>query len=265
MNMSAAPLAGRRIVNTRALRDAAALDALLIAHGAVPLSYPCIAIAPPADLAPLDQALTGLAAGAYPWLVLTSANAVEALAGRITALRLELPVDQRVAVVGPGTAGAFRDLIGRGASFVPSGYSAEHLGAELPITPGERIIVPGSARSRPTLATALRARGAEVDVVASYTTVRGEGGIHLLSELERGTVDAVLFTSSSTVRFCLERLASEGGTVADLAPVAIGCIGTETAATARELGLTVGVVPAEQTLPGLVTALDEHVRQGAAS
>ncbi len=42
-------LRGKRIVNTRALHQAADFDALLTKYGAVPISYPCIVIEPPAD------------------------------------------------------------------------------------------------------------------------------------------------------------------------------------------------------------------------
>ncbi|MCA9871777.1 MAG: uroporphyrinogen-III synthase, partial [Anaerolineae bacterium] len=81
-------LAGKRIVVTRAAEQAGDLDELLRERGATPLPYPCIAIAVPEDAAPLDEALRGLAAGGYDWLVLTSRNAVAILAERLDALDL---------------------------------------------------------------------------------------------------------------------------------------------------------------------------------
>ena len=72
-------LAGKSIVNTRAVHQARELDDLLIARGAIPLAYPCIAIAPPEESAALEAELERLARGYYHWLALTSVNTVETL------------------------------------------------------------------------------------------------------------------------------------------------------------------------------------------
>ena len=71
-------LTGARIVNTRALHQAGALDDLLTARGALPISFPCIEIAPPDDPQPLAAALAALARGTFKWVVFTSANGVDA-------------------------------------------------------------------------------------------------------------------------------------------------------------------------------------------
>ena len=68
-------------------------------------------------------------------------------------------------------------------------------------------------------------------------------------------MDAVTFTSSSTVRNLVEML---NGDRAALDATSIACIGPTTAATARELGLRVDLVASEHTIEGLVSALVTH-------
>src|SRR4029077_9153530 len=79
-------LAGRVVIVTRAEHQAAALESLLQAEGATVYRYPCLAIAPPDNLGPLDDALRAAVAGQFDWLALTSANAVDAVAQRLAAL-----------------------------------------------------------------------------------------------------------------------------------------------------------------------------------
>jgi uroporphyrinogen III methyltransferase/synthase len=94
--------------------------------------------------------------------------------------------------------------------------------------------------------------------VAAYRTVAGSGGIALPELLAAGRVDAVTFTSASTVRNLLARLMAEGGEPAALAGVCIACMGPVTADAARQAGLAVTVLPAEHTIQALVEALESH-------
>lgn len=249
-------LAGKRIVNTRAAHQAAAFDALLRVRGAVPLDYPCIAIIPPEDTSLLDTALFALAAGNYDWLVLSSANTVFAIAQRLAALGLGLAGSSfRSAAIGPATAEAARQQLGLEILALPAEYVAESLASSLPLESGTRVLLPESAIARPALADTLAARGARVTVVTAYQTVRGYGGVDIPHLLAQGQVDALTFTSSSTVVNFLARFRQESGRFEDLRHVCIACIGPKTAATARDSGLTVSVLPAEHTLDSLVDAL----------
>jgi uroporphyrinogen-III synthase len=102
----------------------------------------------------------------------------------------------------------------------------------------------------------LRARGVQVDVVTAYETVLGRGGDDLPAALRAGQVDAITFTSPSTVRNTLRRLQVEAGLGPDaLAGVRIVCIGPVTAEAARNAGLRVDLVPENYTVSGLVDAL----------
>jgi uroporphyrinogen-III synthase len=200
-------LAGKRIVNTRAIHQAGELDELLRAHEAVPLSYPCIAIEPVADSPELDSALADLCAGEFDWLALTSANAVHVLAERTGRLPSS-PTSARLrtAVVGPGTAEAARRELGVRADVMPASYRAVELAAAMAVQPGERVLIPQSEIASPDLAEALRAKGAVVTTVTAYRTVTGSGGVDLPALLARGEVDAVVFASSSAVEGFVARL-----------------------------------------------------------
>ena len=124
------PLAGRRILITRAAHQAGKLSEGLRALGADPVEVPVIEIQPPADFAPLDRALRSLPS--YDWLILTSANAVRALADRTAALGLNLTDTARlnIAAIGEATAEAARHA-GLPVTLVPDSYVAESLVAKL--------------------------------------------------------------------------------------------------------------------------------------
>ena len=127
--------------------------------------------------------------------------------------------------------------------------------------------MPRADIARDTLAVGLRARGVTVDEIAAYRTIPGPGARVLAELLRADAVDAVTFTSSSTVRYLLDGLEAAGMDRAEarslLAGAAIVCIGPMTAATAGEEGLRVDAVAREYTAEGLVEALVERFAQAA--
>ncbi len=249
-------LAGKRVVNTRAVHQAAALDALLRAAGAEPIAFPCLAIHMPDDTRALDAALTDLAAGRFDWLVLTSANTVYALAERLHALNGTLPGTAfRTACVGPGTAEAARQDLSLASVPLPDEFIAESLADSLPIRPGERVCLPESELARPVTAARLAGRGAVVVPITAYHVTPGGGGADLAALLGAEQVDALTFTSSSTVTNCLARLAPAQHALAAVLELPAACIGPKTAATALEHGFRIVQSAAEHTLPGLIAAL----------
>jgi uroporphyrinogen III methyltransferase/synthase len=155
-----------------------------------------------------------------------------------------------VAAIGPGTAS---ELERRGVrpDVVPERSVAEALVEALEgvAVEGTRVLVARAAEARDVLPEALRARGAEVDVLALYDTVAEPLGEEQLAALERATY--VTFTSSSTVRFFLEA----GGRTPPHARVV--SIGPVTSATAREQGLTVHAEAERHDIDGLVDAILE--------
>jgi uroporphyrinogen-III synthase len=246
-----------RIVVTRAQDQAAALSAMLRHRGMKPLLYPCIAIAPPRHIAPLDAALHAAAGGAFDWLLCTSTNTVLAVARRLTALGLTLAPDatRMVAAVGPATAAAVRHQFGLPVQAGTETYVAEALAQVLQPVAQRRILLPQAELASPVLAQELAAAGAYVTAVTAYRIVPGHGGVDLPALLATAQVDAITFTSPSAVHNCLRRLADEGGAPALLARICVGCLGPVTAQAAHAAGLAVAVMPVCPTLEGLSAEL----------
>jgi uroporphyrinogen-III synthase len=245
---------------TRAAHQAAEAVNLLRQAGATPLLYPCLVIQPPEDTRELDTALTGAAGGDYDRLLLTSANTVHILAERLAILGLSL-AGLPAAAVGPKTAEAAQALLGVNVALVAQEHVAESLADELSPAAGERLLLPQSAIARPILAQRLRQAGAQVTLVQAYHTGLGQGGDPVAALLASGNIDAITFTSSSTVTNFLKRLEVEGGQRRQLDGVCLVAIGPVTAATMAEAGLAVDVMPADYTLAGLVGALETYFAQ----
>jgi uroporphyrinogen-III synthase len=251
-------LSGKRIVVTRAPHQAGELADLLRERGGEPLLYPCIAIAPPEESASLDAALQQAAAGGFDWLVVTSGNTVEALRQRCEALDLSL-AGLRTAAVGPATAEAARSVLDLDVQAMPDEHVAEALADSLGMVAGQQILLPQANLARATLADQLAAAGADITVVTAYCTVMGQGGVDLPALLKSGAVDALTFTSSSTVDNCLTRVEQANGETRLLREICAVCIGPKTADTASDAGFTAIVVPDVYTLPGLIVALEAHL------
>lgn len=246
-------LAGARVVNTRALDQASDLDAALRGRGAEPVSFPCIAIVPAEDDGPLRAAWTSLRAGDYDWLIFTSANAVRAFAS--VGERLKIPSDVRICAIGPGTVGSLRAILNRSADLVPSDHCAAGMLAAIDAKPSERVLLPASSLARTELVDGLRRRGVDVDVVVTYRTAVGSGGVDLAPMIAGGAIDALAFASPSAVDGFVTRLESENAALDRARRLPIGCIGRTTANRAAELGFTSLSIAKRQTIDGLVDSL----------
>jgi uroporphyrinogen III methyltransferase / synthase len=255
-------LAGRRIVVTRAREQAGDLIRALSALGAEVVAAPTIRVVPVADLDALRAALT--APEPYDWIVFTSQNAVAIVCERLAAWGLGPAALARVnvAAIGPATAAALRRR-GIEPALVPERFVAEAVVTALAARcamRGKRVLVPRARAARDALPDGLRALGAVVDVLPVYETVRepGDGGA-LAEELLAGRIDAVSFTSSSTVRGFVDLVGRAAAGSGRFAAVVIGPV---TARTAREQGISAIVEADEYTVGGLVTALVRHLTQG---
>ncbi len=256
------PLFGRRIVVTRSRAQAAGLLSLLEEQGAETIFVPTITLLPPDDPAPLASAVAG--AATYDWIVFTSVNGVRAFFESFAAARRDVRelAAVRLAAIGPETAAELERRLLR-PRLLPDDYRAEGLlaafaGEDLR---GRRVLLPRAAGARAILPDTLVARGAQVHEVTAYRAVPpADADIDGLREaLAAGTVDALTFTSSSTVRNFVALLGRDDARalIRSGRPV-VACIGPVTAETARELGLTVDVVPARYTVPALAEALTRH-------
>ncbi|NJP04629.1 MAG: hydroxymethylbilane synthase [Chloroflexaceae bacterium] len=246
-------LHGWRVVVTRSEEQADGLSQLLREHGAEPVAYPTIAFAPPDDTGPLDTALQQLAQGGYDWLVLTSANGVRFVQERLTALGLSLNNEMKLAAVGPTTAAACAELLNRTATTVPDKFVAEALAEALGNLAGQRVLIASADLARPVLEQMLQAAGAEVDRVIAYHTVPASGGVDLPGMLKDGRINAITFTSGSSVTYFIERVGND--LLDQVRQTVIACIGPITAKTAEEANLTPTVVATTSTAEGLVQAL----------
>lgn len=251
MSRAAAPLAGRRVVVTRARAQAGGLSAALAALGAEVVVFPTIRIVPPADPEPLRRAARE--AGSFDWIVFTSTNGVERFwtALEETGRGARALAGVRVCAVGPATAA---ELARRGAApdLVPPEAVADSAADALVRAErmtGRRVLLPRAEIARSVLPDALRAAGAEVVEVAAYRTVPdGEGAEEVRRMLDAGRVDLVAFSAGSTVRAFAELVGAPGrAKVASIGPV--------TSRVAREVGLAVDVEAGEHTIPGLVAAI----------
>jgi uroporphyrinogen III methyltransferase/synthase len=195
------PLAGRRVVVTRARAQASDLATRLEALGAMVIEAPVIAAVP---RRPNPQLSVALSSGAG-WIVFTSANGVEAALGclRDSGLDARALAGARIAAIGEATGRALAEG-GLRADFAPTRATSACLAAELPDVQSRRVVVPVSALTDENMAAALEVRGARVEQIAAYDTV-----LEPLDDERRREVaeaDAVTFTSASTARNLREAL-----------------------------------------------------------
>jgi len=247
-------LRGRRIVITRAQHQTDDLASLLDSYGAIPLRYPCLQILPPSNPVPLKDAVNRLREGAFDWVILTSANTVDA----IGAVLQHLSPAPLYAAVGPATAQTLSNLGLNAAPISPKIYSIKALVERLPDMHGAQVLLPQSELADPDLARLLTERGAHVTAVAAYTTGVGTGGIDLPRDLRDGNIDAITLASPSAFRHLLIRLRDEGGDPALLTSIPMACIGTTTAQAVIADGFTPAVIAKTHTAHGLIGALDAY-------
>ena len=255
MKMRKKPLAGKRILVTRARHQAEAMAAQLRRLGATVVAIPSIEIRPPRSFRPLDAALRRMER--YDWLILTSVNGVEALFSRLGKLGLSRRHlhHLRVAAIGPATR-AEAERRGLRVRVMPAEYVAESVVRSLcRRVKGKRVLLVRARVARDVLPKALRRAGAKVEVVEAYQTVAPPRSKRLLQKvLRHRPPDWVTFTSSSTARnFAL--LVGAGRVRAALKGIRIASIGPVTSNTLCELGMRVTVQARSYTIPGLVRAI----------
>jgi uroporphyrinogen III methyltransferase/synthase len=251
------PLYGWKVLVPRTKEQAGAMSERLRAYGAIPCEVPTIAVEPPRTPAQMERAIKGLVDGRYAWTVFTSVNAVRAVWEKFA----EHGLDARhfggvkVACIGEATAQAVRGF-GIVPELVPAGeQSSEGLLAEFSphdevLDPVGRVLLPRADIATETLAAGLTELGWEVDDVTAYRTVRAAPPpADIRDSIKSGGFDAVLFTSSSTVR----NLVGIAGKPHARTVVAV--IGPKTADTAVEFGLRVDVQPSHASVSELVEAL----------
>ncbi|HSK56647.1 MAG TPA: bifunctional uroporphyrinogen-III C-methyltransferase/uroporphyrinogen-III synthase [Jiangellales bacterium] len=253
------PLFGWRVLVPRTKEQAGALSAVLRAAGAVPAEVPTISVEPPRNPQQMEKAVRGLVEGRYEWIAFTSVNALRAVKEKFAEYGLDSRAlsGLKVAAVGDKTAQALRAW-GIQPDLVPSGeQSARGLLEDWPpydevLDPINRVFLPRADIATETLVAGLVGLGWEVDDVTAYRTVRAAPPPAETREaIKTGRFDAVVFTSSSTVR----NLVGIAGK--PHAATVVACIGPQTAKTAEEHGLRVDVMAPEPSIEALAGALAE--------
>jgi hydroxymethylbilane synthase len=223
-----------RVLITRPDAAAGPFVAAVAAHDMTAVVVPAIATQ---SLEPTRLAATIGELPARAWIVVTSPSGAAAVADAALGIGLD-PATHRWAAVGSAT-GAALERQGIAVTWMPREATAARLAAELPLERTDTVLVARSNLAGPRLAHALRERGARVVDVEAYTTIEAppESRARLVHALEDGPLDAVVYTSGSTIRglFLLARSIGPEA-AARIAAVPAVCIGASTLAVARELG-----------------------------
>jgi uroporphyrinogen-III synthase len=276
------PLAGVRVLGGRARHQAGALSGELRNLGASVIEIPLIEIRQPRSFKPLDSALRNLES--YDWLILTSANGVEAMWRRLAKLKLDFATVQReqmvrkgsvftgaaasgkksqalttmglrVAAIGPATRKAIEQR-GAKVDLVPKEYIAESVVRSLRRrVKGKRVLLVRAKVARDVIPNELRKAGARVDVVEAYETLSPQSSrIRLRAALNNPerSPHVITFTSSSTVRNFVALL---GPRSAGIDGIRLASIGPVTSSTLREFGLRADIEAKRFTIPGLANAI----------
>jgi uroporphyrinogen III methyltransferase/synthase len=254
------PLFGWRVLVPRTKEQAASVSERLRSYGAVPQVVPTIAVEPPRAPQQMERAIKGLVTGRFQWIAFTSANAVRAVREKLEDYGLDARAFAgiKVAAVGEQTAAALGEF-GIKPDLVPEAeQSSEGLAAAWPpyddvLDPINRVLLPRADIATETLVARLTDLGWETEDVTAYRTVRAAPPPAPTREaIKGGGFDAVLFTSSSTVRNLI------GIAGKPHAVTAVAVIGPQTAQTAAEYGLRVDVTAPRPSATALVDALAEH-------
>jgi uroporphyrinogen III methyltransferase/synthase len=243
------PLAGQRVLITRAESAPDTLAEKLRALGAVPVAAPAIRVWPPGDWDAADAALIRL--GSFDWLVVTSVNGVHAVRERMAALGVSWPEGLRLAAVGPKTADAAREA-GWTPDVVPEKTHGEGLAEALSSeASGQRFLLARGNLASRELPNGLAAAGAVIEEVVVYTNRPDERAAEVADELAAGHIGWALFASGSAFRHLVSALPDPGV----LRRVRLASIGPKTSAVIRDLGFEVAVEAETWTLEGLVEAI----------
>jgi len=250
------PLAGRRILVTRALQQTSELAERLRALGATPVLVPTIEIVAPDSYAALDSGIRDLSS--FDVVAFTSANAVDAFGQRAETLGVA-PKPRRLAVVGRATERAVQ-AIGLRADIVPPVFTAESLAETLaPGAQGRRFLLVLAEDAPATLRDGLVAAGAQVTVAAAYRNRVPEDSVTAIASLFSDAAeypDAVTFTSASTAHNLVALL--EAAQLKLPEAVTRASIGPVTSRALSQLNLPPHIEAKESMIPALVECLADH-------
>ncbi|MBI4964119.1 MAG: uroporphyrinogen-III C-methyltransferase [Desulfomonile tiedjei] len=254
------PLFGKRILITRGREQSKRMADKISEQGGEPVLFPTISIQPPDDYRALDDAITRIKS--FDWVIFTSVNGVERFFERFFQFNDDIRemAGPRLGAIGPVTAAAIRRL-GLKVDRLAKEFVAEGVLDMLSETEvqGKRFLIARAEQAREVLPEGLTRIGGEVEVVTVYKTgLPSDSDIARVRKmLEEKALDAITFTSSSTVTHLVEML--KGSDLPALMDgVVLASIGPVTSSTLKECGLTADVKADEYTIDGLVKALSDY-------
>ena len=256
------PLFGWRVLVPRTKDQAGPTIERLAEYGAKGETVPTISVEAPRTPQQMQRAIKGLVTGRYEWVGFTSVNAVRAVREKLEEIGLDVRAfaGLKIAAVGGVTADALREM-GLEPDLLPTGeQSAKGLLEVWPpydevLDPINGVFLPRADIATDTLVAGLQEMGWEVDDITAYRTVRAAPpAVEIRDAIKQGAYDAVVFTSSSTVRNLVGIAGKPHPTTV------VACIGPATAKTAEEHGLTVSIVADNASAASLVDALADYGR-----
>lgn len=256
------PLFGKRIIITRTRAQSTRMADAISELGGDPILFPTIVIGPPDDFSGLDASIRK--AGSFDWIIFTSVNGVEKFFERFFQIQDDIRslAGPRIAAIGPMTAQVLHKR-GMRVDVLAKEFVAEGVLAQFPEhkVRGKRFLIPRAQEAREILPEGLAEMGGQVTVVATYKTgIPADSDVATVRRLlQEGKVDAVTFTSSSTVRH-FARMLDEPDLAKLLDATIVASIGPVTSETIRDMGFPVHVEASKFTVEGLVNALVEHFR-----
>jgi len=257
------PLQGLRVLVTRTRSQASQLSGMLAEKGAEVIEIPTLEIIP----RPLTPGVKRFLrrAGAYDWIIFTSANAVEIFMDLFFGLGKDTRqlAKVKIACVGEATATVLKGF-GVQADLVPKDYKQEGLvkafsSMELE---GKKILLPRPKEGRDLLLNWLKGKKAKVDDFVLYESRAPKGSAQRLRRLfaEEGGVDLLTFAASSAADnfYKLFNAPQRRKWLKNL-PVAV--IGPVTAKTIRSWGGRVTMQASPYTIPALVVGIEKWARK----
>ena len=209
------------------------------------LEVPSIATRPIAQNERLKQAV--LEQGAKErWIIFSSPIGVQTFFDQMAELDLDvrdLMQDGcvlKIAAIGSATGKELRKY-GLRADVIPGVFNAKELGEAVAkeAAPGSRVIIARAKEGSKELIPPLEAAGLQVTDIPTYETVYEVNEVlsaEIKKAIEAGEVDAVTFTSGSTVRGFVNSIKD-----IDYTAIKAVCIGEQTAAEAQKYGMQITI------------------------
>lgn len=258
MKVGKSALSGKVIMITRSAEQSKGFAQLLENEGAIPFLFPTIKTVPVEPDEDTKRILKEI--NDFNAVVFTSVNAVKWFFKLLEKINVSFPSEIDIAAVGASTA-AYLSSLGFKVDIIPSEYVAESLveAIEKQLPKGGNVLIPRAKVTREVIGPELREKGFLVTEVITYETVPDNSCVEsAVDALKRRSIDAVTFTSGSTVKNFYSLISAKIDIKEALDGVAVAVIGPVTAKAARELGLKVDVIPEEYTVPGLIEALKSY-------